>query len=174
MKAISSDDSFDRVARAVREYDEHLNVNMMRGPGGQHDIRHQRARHERRIFDAGFSGNACSGTRGAGPHVRAGMQAANLTSQRHRSTPLAKQARISGVVKFAVVIARDGSMADIKVISGHPLLIPAALEAVKGEVQAHPRTAPRSKSHPDRRQLHVVGPAVAQASGHWPRRCCYS
>ena len=45
--------------------------------------------------------------------------------------PLAKQARISGVVHLAAVISRDGTIQDLKVISGHPLLIPSALEAVK-------------------------------------------
>jgi len=45
--------------------------------------------------------------------------------------PLAKQARISGVVHLAAVISSNGTIQDLKVISGHPLLIPAALEAVK-------------------------------------------
>jgi protein TonB len=45
--------------------------------------------------------------------------------------PLAKQARISGVVHLAAVISKDGTIQDLKVISGHPLLIPSALEAVK-------------------------------------------
>ena len=45
--------------------------------------------------------------------------------------PLAKQARISGVVHLAAIISRDGTIQDLKVISGHPLLIPSALEAVK-------------------------------------------
>ena len=45
--------------------------------------------------------------------------------------PLAKQARISGVVHLAAIISKDGTIQDLKVISGHPLLIPAALEAVK-------------------------------------------
>jgi TonB family protein len=45
--------------------------------------------------------------------------------------PLARQARISGVVKFALVIAPDGTVKGIQVISGHPLLVPPALEAVK-------------------------------------------
>ncbi len=38
--------------------------------------------------------------------------------------PLAKQARISGVVHLAAVISKDGTIQDLKVISGHPLLIP--------------------------------------------------
>jgi protein TonB len=45
--------------------------------------------------------------------------------------PLAKQARISGVVHLAAVISANGTIQDLKVISGHPLLIPAAIEAVK-------------------------------------------
>src|SRR5262245_31262601 len=45
--------------------------------------------------------------------------------------PLAKQARIQGVVKLSAVIAKDGTIQQLEVISGHPLLVPAALEAVK-------------------------------------------
>ena len=42
-----------------------------------------------------------------------------------------EQARISGVVHLNAVIAKDGTIQDLKVISGHPLLVPSALEAVK-------------------------------------------
>jgi TonB family protein len=45
--------------------------------------------------------------------------------------PLARQARISGVVKFALLIGSDGTVKSIQVISGHPLLVPPGLEAVK-------------------------------------------
>ena len=45
--------------------------------------------------------------------------------------PLAKQARIQGVVKLYSVIAKDGAVQGLRVISGHPLLVPAALEAVR-------------------------------------------
>lgn len=44
--------------------------------------------------------------------------------------PLAKQHRISGVVRLQAIISRDGSIDHLKVIGGHPLLISAALEAV--------------------------------------------
>src|ERR1019366_3431562 len=44
---------------------------------------------------------------------------------------LAKQARIEGVVRLDVVIDQQGRVSDIKVISGHPLLIPAAMDFVK-------------------------------------------
>jgi len=45
--------------------------------------------------------------------------------------PLARQARISGIVRLTVVIAIDGSVKQMNVVSGHPLLVPAALEAVR-------------------------------------------
>lgn len=43
---------------------------------------------------------------------------------------LAKLARIQGVVKMEAVIAKDGTVQELKVLSGHPLLINAAREAV--------------------------------------------
>jgi protein TonB len=45
--------------------------------------------------------------------------------------PLAKQAGIQGVVKLQATIAKDGTVANLEVISGHPLLVQAALDAVK-------------------------------------------
>ena len=45
--------------------------------------------------------------------------------------PLAKQARISGVVRLNAIIAKDGTIQNLQVINGHPLLVPSALEAVK-------------------------------------------
>jgi len=45
--------------------------------------------------------------------------------------PLARQARIQGVVRFNVIIGNDGHVKNIILISGHPLLVPAAQEAVE-------------------------------------------
>lgn len=45
--------------------------------------------------------------------------------------PLARQARISGIVKLGVVIATDGTVKEMNVMSGHPLLVPSALDAVR-------------------------------------------
>jgi TonB family protein len=45
--------------------------------------------------------------------------------------PLALQARISGTVHLEAIIGKDGRVVNLKVIGGHPLLIPAALEAVR-------------------------------------------
>ena len=45
--------------------------------------------------------------------------------------PVAKQARISGTVRLMGVVARDGTIQNLQVISGHPLLQKAAIEAVR-------------------------------------------
>ena len=44
--------------------------------------------------------------------------------------PLAAQARISGQVRFTVIINKDGTLQNIQLVSGHPLLVPAAHDAV--------------------------------------------
>jgi protein TonB len=44
---------------------------------------------------------------------------------------LAKQARIHGTVVLRAVIDREGIIQDLQVISGHPLLVQAALNAVR-------------------------------------------
>lgn len=45
--------------------------------------------------------------------------------------PLAKQARIQGTVVLSALIGKDGSIQNLHVVSGHPMLTNAALEAVK-------------------------------------------
>jgi len=45
--------------------------------------------------------------------------------------PLARQARIQGSVLLAAEISKDGSIENLHLISGHPMLAPAAIEAVK-------------------------------------------
>ncbi|MGH9403321.1 MAG: energy transducer TonB [Terriglobia bacterium] len=45
--------------------------------------------------------------------------------------PLAKMARVQGEVRLSAVISKDGTIQDLKVISGHPLLVQAALSAVR-------------------------------------------
>jgi protein TonB len=45
--------------------------------------------------------------------------------------PLARQARISGTVVLRAVISKDGSIENLTLVSGHPMLAPAAIDAVK-------------------------------------------
>jgi len=44
---------------------------------------------------------------------------------------LAVQARIQGTVVLQAVIAKDGTVQDLRVVSGHPLLVQAALDALR-------------------------------------------
>jgi protein TonB len=64
--------------------------------------------------------------------VGGNLQAANLVK---RVTPvyppLAKSAHIQGMVRFTALIAKDGTVRNLQLISGPPLLVQAATEAVK-------------------------------------------
>jgi protein TonB len=66
--------------------------------------------------------------------VRVGgnVTAANIIKQtKPLYPPLAKAARVQGVVKFEAKIAKDGTIQDLKLVSGPPLLVQAALQAVQ-------------------------------------------
>ncbi len=45
--------------------------------------------------------------------------------------PLARSARIQGQVVLQAVIGKDGTIQNLRAISGHPMLTPAAIDAVK-------------------------------------------
>ena len=45
--------------------------------------------------------------------------------------PLARQARIQGTVVLNIEIGRDGTVQEVSLFSGHPMLAPAAVDAVK-------------------------------------------
>lgn len=60
------------------------------------------------------------------------VQTAKLVNKVQPIYPaLAKQARIQGTVRLQAVIAKDGSVVELQVLSGHPLLVQAALDAVR-------------------------------------------
>lgn len=68
------------------------------------------------------------------PRIQLGgqIQAAKVISQPNPIyPPLARQARIQGSVLLHAVLGRDGHVSELQVISGHPLLVQAALDAVK-------------------------------------------
>jgi protein TonB len=44
---------------------------------------------------------------------------------------LARQTKVQGVVAIDAVLDTEGNVVEMRALSGHPLLIPAALEAVK-------------------------------------------
>lgn len=64
--------------------------------------------------------------------VSSGVQEAKLVNRPNPIyPPIARQARITGTVLLEAIIARDGSIQNLKVIDGHPLLVQAALQAVQ-------------------------------------------
>ncbi len=44
---------------------------------------------------------------------------------------IARQARVQGVVRLTAVIDEEGKITNVQVVSGHPMLVPAAVNAVK-------------------------------------------
>jgi protein TonB len=45
--------------------------------------------------------------------------------------PLAKAARVQGTVKFQATIGKDGTIQNLQLLSGPPLLVPSAMAAVQ-------------------------------------------
>jgi len=64
--------------------------------------------------------------------VATGVQQAKLINQvQPEYPPLARQARVEGTVKLHAIVGRDGTITQLEVLAGPPLLIPAAVDAVK-------------------------------------------
>jgi protein TonB len=60
------------------------------------------------------------------------VQAAHLVNRVQPTyPPLARQTRISGTVKLHAIIGKDGAVQQLQVVSGHPLLVQSALDAVR-------------------------------------------
>jgi len=94
-------------------------------------------------IDSGLAGGGVGGVLGgiiAAPpppppqeRIRVGgqVQSARLVNQpRPVYPPLARQARIQGTVRLEAVINKEGLIEELTVVSGHPLLIKAAQDAV--------------------------------------------
>ena len=60
------------------------------------------------------------------------VEAAKLVHEVQPEYPvLARDARIGGTVRLQAIISRDGKVEDLKLLSGQPLLVSAAMDAVK-------------------------------------------
>jgi periplasmic protein TonB len=89
----------------------------------------------------GVLGGVIGGAGGAPPppkptasRVRVGgaVQAAKLVNRvQPLYPPLARQTRISGTVRLHAIIGKDGTVQQLTVESGHPLLVQSALDAVR-------------------------------------------
>ncbi|MES1261697.1 MAG: energy transducer TonB, partial [Acidobacteriota bacterium] len=70
----------------------------------------------------------------SGPGVRVGaavQEAALLSQPKPVYPPLAKEARVQGTVKFEAVIGKDGRVQNLRLLSGPPLLVQAAMQGVQ-------------------------------------------
>ena len=45
--------------------------------------------------------------------------------------PIAERARVQGTVQLKAIISKEGAIENLQLVSGHPLLVPAAMDAVK-------------------------------------------
>ena len=64
--------------------------------------------------------------------VGGNVQAANLIKKITPVYPaLAKSARVQGTVRFQAIIGKDGTIQNLQMISGHPMLVASATDAVK-------------------------------------------
>jgi len=60
------------------------------------------------------------------------MMEGNLIDRVQPQYPsLARQARIQGIVVLRAVISRDGKIENLQIMSGHPMLVQAAMDAVR-------------------------------------------
>jgi protein TonB len=58
------------------------------------------------------------------------LQAQLISRVEPRYPALALQTKTEGVVRLHAIISRDGRITSLDILSGHPLLVKAALEAV--------------------------------------------
>jgi TonB family protein len=64
--------------------------------------------------------------------VGGNVQSSNLlTMVKPVYPPLARRTRIQGMVRFTAIVGKDGRVQNLQIVSGHPLLVPAAQDAVR-------------------------------------------
>ncbi len=117
--------NFGKISLAVHEVDEHLTTGLS-GPTSETTL-------TIRTPEAPLA-TAASMPAAKPGQIRVGgaIEASNLINQvRPEYPPLAKQARVQGTVQFSAVIAKDGTVANLSLLSGPPLLVQAAMQAVQ-------------------------------------------
>jgi TonB family protein len=125
--AVSPEALFKTVA-AARAFDNHLRMSWTISPKGETTVI---------IVVDGAVSTSPTAVEGTQPPLRVqvggNVQAALLIYGPKAEYPrLAKQARISGVVRLHVFISKEGNVQSLTVIPpAHPLLAPAAVEAVR-------------------------------------------
>lgn len=121
-----STESLPAIQSAVRQYDEHLTVGISFGPTNETTLRIQAP-------GAVYTAPAASASvNWAGLKVDGSVEAAKVIRRvLPVYPPIARQARIQGHVILNAQIGADGTMQQLVVVSGHPLLQQAAMDAVR-------------------------------------------
>jgi TonB family protein len=119
-----SRDSLPAIASAARQYDEHLSVSLAPAANGEVTLR---------ITGPGAVPSSPANVASwPGLRVDSATQAARVIRKvMPQYPPIARQARIQDHVILNAQIGPDGTMQNLAVVSGHPLLRQAALEAVR-------------------------------------------
>ncbi len=122
-----SSDAVMRVAQAARQFDEHLIVSGGGSAAGTYSIRIRTPDAPVMATNAAPPLPIPAGAQRIGPAV---MAANLISSAKPVYPPLAKMARMQGTVKFQAVVGTDGKVESLQLVSGPPLLIQAAKDAV--------------------------------------------
>jgi TonB family protein len=128
-------EAFQNVIRVVKGFDEHLSFAVMTTGSNEVTLRIA-VPGGARAMAAAMPAASTSADASATPPARSvtvgSLQQAKLVFQpRAIYPPEAKKAHIEGVVKLSAVIAKDGTVQNLEVISGDPALVQATLDAVK-------------------------------------------
>ena len=116
--------------RVLKDFDDHLVLTLTPVAGGGSRLTIGPSE----LLQPAAPPPPASDSQSGSQRIRVGgnMQALKLVSQpKPVYPPLAKQAGVEGIVNLNAVIGKDGTVQNLTVISGHPLLVPAALEAVQ-------------------------------------------
>jgi TonB family protein len=124
-------DTLRRAAEAARQFDSHLIVGMSSGPSGANIMTIRPQGSPQGVISAAPPAPNLAVPPGAAV-VPSNVEASNLIDAvRPVYPPLAKMARQQGTVKFQATVGKDGTMENLLLISGPPLLVQAAMDAVK-------------------------------------------
>jgi len=108
--------------RVAKEYDEHITMGSSMTPEGV----------TLRLIVPGPSLLPTTATGSDPARLGALVAAQNLISQpKPAYPPEAKAARVQGTVTFEALIGKDGTVQNLHLLSGHPLLVQAAMQAVQ-------------------------------------------
>jgi TonB family protein len=121
-------DTLARIRQALQDIDEHLDARLSR-------MMNTDGSKEYALLIFSTAPMATQDAVSGGPQrIRVGgnVQAAQLLSgPKPAYPPLAKQARIQGVVKLNVIVGKDGTVQNLELVSGDPLLVDTAMDAVR-------------------------------------------